>query len=213
MKKIVLMVLFVILASILFAGDGKHDNSEFEHFNNYKNEQNAENFNTAINHYFQNENNYSSNLMLSYLCFMELEKNLEVLELNLDSLTTRTKFSYANLLLELGKLDESIVIYDKLNEDVPKWSCPWRHKGEVLMKQNKLAEAETATLMAIETREDHFDAYVQLANIQKDMKKYEEALKSLNKGLSYYSSDPEEEVTDEEVESLKKELKKLMETQ
>ena len=213
MKKIVLMVLFVVLVSMLFAGDGKHDNSEFEHFNNYKNEQNAENFNTAINHYFQNENNYSSNLMLSYLCFMELEKNLEVLELNLDSLTTRTKFSYANLLLELGKLDESIVIYDKLNEDVPKWSCPWRHKGEVLMKQNKLAEAETATLMAIETREDHFDAYVQLANIQKDMKKYEEALKSLNKGLSYYSSDPEEEVTDEEVESLKIELKKLMETQ
>ena len=210
MKKIVLMVLFIVLVSILFAGDGKHDNSEFEHFNNYKNEQNAENFNTAINHYFQNENNYSSNLMLSYLCFMELEKNLEVLELNLDSLTTRTKFSYANLLLELGKLDESIVIYDKLNEDVPKWSCPWRHKGEVLMKQNKLAEAETATLMAIETREDHFDAYVQLANIQKDMKKYEEALKSLNKGLSYYSTDPEEEVTDEEVMKLKSELKELL---
>jgi len=141
---------------------------------------------------------------------MELEKNLEVLGSNLDSLNTRTKFSYANLLLELGKLDESIIIYDKLNEDVPKWSCPWRHKGEVLIKQNKLLEAETATLMAIETREDHFDAYVQLAKIQKDMKKYEEALKTLNKGLSYYSSDPEEEVTDEEVIELKLELEELL---
>jgi tetratricopeptide (TPR) repeat protein len=210
MKKIVLMVLFAVLVSILFAGDGKHDNSEFEYFNSYRDDQNAENFNTAINYYFQNENDYSSNLMLSYLCFMELEKNLEVLGSNLDSLNTRTKFSYANLLLELGKLDESIIIYDKLNEDVPKWSCPWRHKGEVLIKQNKLLEAETATLMAIETREDHFDAYVQLAKIQKDMKKYEEALKTLNKGLSYYSSDPEEEVTDEEVIELKLELEELL---
>ena len=177
MKKL-LILLFIVLATFLIAEEGKHDNSEFEHFNNYRNEQNAENFNTAINHYFQNENDYSSNLMLSYLCFMELEKNLEILETNLDSLTTRTKFSYANLLLELGKLDESIAIYDKINEDVPKWSCPWRHKGEAFMKMEKLEDAEEATLKAIETREDHFDAYVQLAHIQKDMKKYEEALKS-----------------------------------
>jgi len=209
MKKL-LILLFIVLATFLIAEEGKHDNSEFEHFNNYRNEQNVQNFNTAINHYFQNENDYSSNLMLSYLCFMELEKNLEILETNLDSLTTRTKFSYANLLLELGKLDESIAIYDKINEDVPKWSCPWRHKGEAFMKMEKLEDAEKATLKAIETREDHFDAYVQLAHIQKDMKKYEEALKSLNKGLTYYSSDPEEEITDEEIIKLKSELKELL---
>ena len=209
MKKL-LILLFTVLVTICFAEEGKHDNSEFEHFNNYRNEQNAENFSTAINHYFQNENDYSSNLMLSYLCFMELEKNLEVLETNLDSLTTRTKFSYANLLLELGRLDESIAIYDIINKDVPKWSCSWRHKGEVLMKQNKLEEAETATLMAIETREDHFDAYVQLAHIQKEIGKYREALQSLNKGLSYYSSDPEEEITDEEIIELKTEIQELL---
>lgn len=210
MKKIVIMVLFVVLVSILLAGEGKHDNSEFEHFNNYRNEQNAENFNTAINHYFQNDNDYSSNLMLSYLCFMELEKNLSVLESNLDSLTTRTKFSYANLLLDIGKLDESIAIYDILNEEVPKWSCPWRHKGEVLMKQNKLTEAEKATLMAIETREDHFDAYIQLAEIQKNLGKFEEALESLNKGMQFAEADYEDEVSSEDIESLKQELMELL---
>jgi len=209
MKKI-LIVGIIIVVSVLFAEEGKHDNSEFEHFNNYRNEQNAVNFKVAINHYLQMENDYQSNLMLSYLCFMELEKNLDILGNDIDSLATRTKFSYANLLLELDKLDESIAIYDRLNTDFPKWSCPWRHKGEALLKQQNYPDAELATMKAIEVREDHFDAYIQLAKVQKEMGKYEEALKSLNKGLSYYSSDPEEEVSDEEVKILKAELKSLI---
>ena len=205
MKKLVIL-LFIVLVTICFAG--QHDYTEF---NEYQENPTYENFLKAANGYqAQTDSTYTANLMLAYLYKMQLDLEIKVLEENYDSLTTRTKFSYANLLLDLGKLDESIVIYDKLNEDVPKWSCPWRHKGEVLMKQNKLAEAETATLTAIETREDHFDAYVQLAHIQKDMKKYKEALKSLNKGLSYYSSDPEEEVTDEEIIKLKSELKELL---
>jgi len=205
MKKLVIL-LFIALVTICFAG--QHDYTEF---NEYQENPTYENFLKAANGYqAQTDSTYTANLMLAYLYKMQLDLEIKVLEENYDSLTTRTKFSYANLLLDLGKLDESIVIYDKLNEDVPKWSCPWRHKGEVLMKQNKLAEAETATLIAIETREDHFDAYVQLAHIQKDMKKYKEALKSLNRGLSYYSSDPEEEVTDEEIIKLKSELEELL---
>ena len=205
MKKL-LILLFIVLATICFAG--QHDYAEF---NEYQENPTYENFLKAAGGYQEQvDSTYSANIMLAYLYKMQLDQEILVLKENFDSLTTRTKFSYANLLLELGKLDESIVIYDKLNEDAPKWSCPWRHKGEVLMKQNKLAEAETATLMAIETREDHFDAYVQLAHIQKDMKKYEEALKSLNKGLTYYSSDPEEEITDEEVLKLKAELQELL---
>ena len=205
MKKL-LILLFIVLITLCFA---KHD--DYAEFNEYRENPTYENFLKAAGGYqAQIDSTYTANLMLAYLYTMELESNLDILGDNLDSLTTRTKFSYANLLLELGRLDESIVIYDKLNDDVPKWSCPWRHKGEVLMKQNKLAEAETATLMAIETREDHFDAYVQLAHIQKEMKKYNEALKSLNKGLTFYSSDPEEEITDEEVIKLKLELNELL---
>ncbi|MEA2095465.1 MAG: hypothetical protein U9P73_02060 [Candidatus Cloacimonadota bacterium] len=206
MKKL-LILLFIVLVTICFAG--QHDYTEF---NEYRENPTYENFLKAAGSYqAQIDSTYTANLMLAYLYNMQMNKEIKVLEEHYDSLTTRTKFSYANLLLELGRLDESIAIYDKINEDVPKWSCPWRHKGEVLMKQNKLAEAETATLMAIETREDHFDAYIQLAHIQKDMRKYKEALKSLNKGLSYYSSDPEEEITDEEIIKLKSELKELLE--
>ena len=205
MKKL-LILLFIVLVTICFAG--QHDYTEF---NEYQENPTYENFLKAAGGYQEQvDSTYTANLMLAYLYNMQMNKEIKVLEENYDSLTTRTKFSYANLLLELGRLDESIAIYDKINEDVPKWSCPWRHKGEALMKMEKLEDAEKATLKAIETREDHFDAYVQLAHIQKDMKKYEEALKSLNKGLSYYSSDPEEEITDEEVIKLKSELKELL---
>ncbi len=205
MKKL-LILLFIVLITICFAG--QHDYVEF---NEYRENPTYENFLKAADGYQEQvDSTYTSNLMLAYLYKMQLDLEIKVLKENYDSLTTRTKFSYANLLLELGKLDESIVIYEKLNIDFPKWSCPWRHKGEVLMKQNKLAKAETATLMAIETRKDHFDAYIQLTHIQKDMKKYKEALKSLNKGLSYSSSDPEEEITDEEVIKLKLELNELL---
>ena len=205
MKKL-LIILFIVFATICFAG--QHDYAEF---NEYQENPTYENFLKAAGGYQEQvDSTYTANIMLAYLYSMQMNNEIKVLGDNLDSLTTRTKFSYANLLLELGRLDEAIVIYDKLNEDAPKWSCPWRHKGEALMKQKKLAEAEKATLMAIETREDHFDAFVQLAHIQKNMKKYEEALQSLNKGLSYYSSDPEEEITDEEIIKLKSELKELL---
>ena len=205
MKKL-LILLFIVLVTICFAV--QHDYTEF---NEYQENPNYENFLKAAGGYQEQvDSTYTSNIMLAYLYSMQMNKEIKVLEENYDSLTTRTKFSYANLLLELGKLDESIAIYDKINEDVPKWSCPWRHKGEALMKMEKLEDAEKATLKAIETREDHFDAYIQLAHIQKDMKKYKEALKSLDKGLSYYSSDPEEEITDEEIIKLKTELQKFL---
>ncbi len=205
MKKLIIL-LFIVLVTICFAG--QHDYTEF---NEYQENPTYENFLKAAGGYQEQvDSTYTSNIMLAYLYSMQMNKEIKILEENYDSLTTRTKFSYANLLLELGKLDESIAIYDQINEDVPKWSCPWRHKGEALMKMEKLEDAEKATLKAIETREDHFDAYIQLAHIQKDMKKYKEALKSLDKGLSYYSTDPEEEITDEEIIKLKTELQEFL---
>ena len=212
MKKNVFLFIVVILMTLLAAE--VHDENEL--FKTYQQEQNFENFQQAIEHYNSNSKDAEESksvLMLAYLYTMELENNLEILGDNLDSLTTRTKFSYANLLLELGRLDESIAIYNKINEDVPKWSCPWRHKGEALMKQQDYLGAEVATIKAIEVREDHFDAYIQLANIQKELGEYHTALRTLEKGMQYEEADHEDEVSDEEVELLKTELLKLMETQ
>ena len=199
----------IVFITILIA----EEHNENELFSTYQQDQTFENFQKAIEHYNSNSENaedYNSALMLSYLYTMELDNNLDILNDNLDSLDTRTKFSYANLLLELGKLDECIVIYDKLNEDVPKWSCPWRHKGEALMKQQNYKDAEVATIKAIEVREDHFDAYIQLAKIQKELREYEAALTTLEKGMQYEEADHEDEVSDKEVELLKADLQKLI---
>ncbi len=213
MKKIIL-ISAVLFTALLFAGE--HNNSEYEDFNNYQNEQTFENFEKAINFYNskleKDENDHSAYLMLSYLNFMELENNLAKLENDLDSLDNRTKFSYANLLLSIGKFDESIKIYDKLNADTPNWSCPWRHKGEAYFKSNKLIEAESALLKSIETRKEHYDAYIMLADVQKEMGKYQEALETLKTGISYKGKDiedPEEEVAYLEEDFLHLELLKL----
>ncbi len=211
MKKIIFSIIVVVLVTLLLA----EEHNENELFMIYQQDQTFENFQKAIEHYNSNSENaedYNSAFMLSYLYTMELDNNLEILKDNLDSLNTRTKFSYANLLLELGKLDESIAVYEKLNEDVPKWSCPWRHKGEALMKQQNYKDAEIATIQAIETREDHFDAYIQLARIQKELGEYDTALQTLKNGMQYEVADLEDEVTNEEVELLKEELEQLLET-
>ncbi len=159
MQKYIFLIITILFITILTA----ETHSENELFNAYQQNQSFENFQKAVKHYnakCEEAEDNTSVLMMSYLHTMELHRNLDILKNNLDSLDTRTKFSYANLLLELGEFDESIAIYDKLNEDFPKWSCPWRHKGEALMKQQNHKDAELATMKAIETREDHFDAYI-----------------------------------------------------
>ena len=115
-----------------------------------------------------------------------------------DSLAPRENFSLANILLDKGEYEKAISYYEKLNKAVPKWSCPWRHKGEAYYKMHKLQEAEKSLKKAIETRKEHYDAYIMLAEVQRDLKKYDEALKTFETGLSYKGKDiedPEKEVS------------------
>ncbi len=182
---------------------------EVDDLANYLENQNHENFAKAVEQ-FKNNEDYSANAMISYLHLMELHRNFDILEENLDSLNTRTKFMFGNMLLEVGEYEKSVAVYNKINEDSPNWSCPFRHKGEALMAMNLYSEAEIITKKAIELRENHFDAYIQLAEIQKEMGNYEIALKTLEKGLTYAEFDHEDEVSDEEVETLKNEILELI---
>ena len=209
MKKLIFLIITLMFITLLTT----EEHSENELFIAYQQDQTFENFQKAIEHYnaeLITSKDDSSVIMLSYLYTMELHRNLEILQVNIDSLDTGTKFSYANLLLELDQFDESVAIYNQLNLDYPKWSCPWRHKGEALMKQQNYKDAEMATIKAIEVREDHFDAYIQLAKIQKEMGKYDIALQTLETGIKFVESDHEDEVSDEEVKLLKSELKSLI---
>ena len=207
MKKI--LILAIVIAIMLPAAASAKDPSLFSI---YLKDRTTENFLKAFEHYESlraDTANYSAAVVLAYLGLIELEKNLEILEENQGELKTKTMFSYGNILLEMDEYDEAIAVYDVLNEKSPKWSCPWRHKGEALWKKGELADAVMALKMAIETRETHYDAYVMLADVYNDLDDCETALKTLEKGLTYYGKDiedPEAEVANIDVAFLHLEL-------
>jgi tetratricopeptide (TPR) repeat protein len=63
------------------------------------------------------------------------------------------------------------------------------------MKLDRWEEAETATQKSIDVRPDHYDAFVQLAEIQKHLDKKEAALKSIEKAVSLMDENDEEEIS------------------
>ncbi|MBN2184932.1 MAG: tetratricopeptide repeat protein [Candidatus Krumholzibacteriota bacterium] len=169
----------------------------------------------AYNYYESERSDTSSDMaaiMLAYLHMEEMNRNIEMLKGNIGDLGIMPKFNYANILLELGRYSEAIEAYRQLNSDNPEWSCPWRHRGEAHWKSGEHKEAVACLEKAIETRETHFDAYTQLAEVLADMKEYARALEVLEKGLTFYKKDiedPEREVSMIDIEFLY--LKLLME--
>lgn len=207
MKK--LFILAIALAIILPGVASAKDPSLFSI---YLKDRSTENFVKAWEHYESlraDTANHSAAVVLAYLSLIELEKNLDLLEENKTELKNKTLFSYGNILLEMDEYDESIAIYEILNEKSPKWSCPWRHKGEAYWKKGDLDDAVIALNKAIETRETHYDAYVMLAEVYNDLDDCETALATLEKGLTYYGKDiedPEKEVSNKDVAFLRLEL-------
>jgi tetratricopeptide (TPR) repeat protein len=203
MKRFIILIIF--LGSSLLIADEPQTKKNY--YRQYLEHPTYENFKQAIEYYSseieKDTTNQSSRIMLSYLHLNEINKQIDELENEIETLSNGEKFQFANLLLSLGEFDKSIKIYESLNEQLPNWSCPWRHKGEAYLKIGKLAEAEFALLKAIETRVEHYDAYVMLAEVQYNMNKKEEALKTLETGLSYKGKDiedPEKEVSDLDVQ-------------
>ncbi|MBN2460388.1 MAG: hypothetical protein JXB60_02175 [Candidatus Cloacimonetes bacterium] len=166
----------------------------------------------AWQYYHDNGSNRTgSDLILGYLHLTELDKIVSMLHSRVDSLDNGQKFSLANLMLGMGRYKDSIAIYEILNETIPNWSCPWRHKGEAFFRSGQLAEAETSLLQAITTRKEHFDAYVMLAETQLELGKPAEALHTLETGLPYRGLSAEEadpEIKDSDIEFLYLELLK-----
>ena len=212
-KAIVFAVLLALAAPGIVAAQEKQE-KEKSPFQIYSEDQTPANFLSAYNAYEAQRRDTANNgatAMLAWLSYYELERNLEMLKKNATSLTNMNKFQYANILLELGKYDEAIPLYTELNEKSPKWSCPWRHKGEALYKMKNYAEAEKALLMAIETRKEHYDAYIWLAEVYRDMGQYDKGIETLKTGLTYYGKDiedPEKEYSSAEVAFLHLDLLK-----
>jgi len=211
MKKLSIVIITVTLFIALSAVDhAPHSDGAFSEYQTNPNFQNfqkaATEFNTAIE---ADTKDVDSRMMQANLYNMELDRSLNYFAANLDSLDTRTKFSYANLLLSLNRPDECIPIYEQLNSAIPKWACPWRHKGEALLKSGKWEAAELATQQSVNVRPDHYDAYVQLAEIQKHLGKNAEALGAIEKALELMTVNGEEDVTDNHVYQLYIDILKL----
>ncbi len=203
MKRFFILIIF-LGSSLLIADEPQ---TQKNYYRQYLEHPTYENFKQAIEYYSseieKDTTNQSSRIMLSYLHLNEIKKQINELEYKKETLSNGEKFQFANLLLSLCEFDKSIKIYESLNEQLPNWSCPWRHKGEAYWKIGKLVESESALLKAIETRVEHYDAYVMLSEVQYDMNKKEEALKTLETGLSYKGKDiedPEKEVSDLDVQ-------------
>jgi len=209
MKVRILVMVLILMTTGLFGQ--AHDQSEYDEYQKYAANPTLENFKSALDYYSALDNE-TGKLLTAYLYYSELEKMLDELGTESDSLTMKTRFSYANLLLDLGRYEECIPIYESLNTESPVWACPWRHKGEALWKTGNLDDAEAALKQSIEVRENHYDAYVMLAEVQRDAGKVKEALATLEKGLQYGTENPEYSENEEfqaEVKTLHDELIKL----
>jgi tetratricopeptide (TPR) repeat protein len=199
---------FIFAVALAIILPGASSAAEPSLFSIYLKDRTPENFLKAVEHYESvraDTADYGAAVVLAYLNLIELVKNLGILEENKDELTSKNMFSYANILLEMERYDEAIALYGILNEKSPKWSCPWRHKGEALWKQGELADAVIALNKAIETRETHYDAYVMLAEVYNDLDECEKALETLEKGLTFYGKDiedPEKELSNIDVSFL-----------
>ncbi|MBC8415289.1 MAG: hypothetical protein H8E11_02545 [Candidatus Cloacimonetes bacterium] len=120
-KHIPLLIFFV--TANLF---GQHGSNDFEVYMNYQKEPTTGNFIKTIEYYneqLERNTKYTAHLMLANIFQKEFQKNMNILEEELDSLSTMNKFSYANLLLDIGQFEKSITIYDRLNENFPKSGC------------------------------------------------------------------------------------------
>jgi tetratricopeptide (TPR) repeat protein len=203
MKKLLALALVLcLMAPALIAAQEKPPSP----FQIYSKDQTPENFINAYNAniaQLRDSADYSAATTLAWLNFYEIERMLETLKANEAKLSTMDKFQYGNILLDIGRYDEAIALYEQCNAASPKWSCPWRHKGSAYWKKGNYDEAVKSLEMSIETRKSHYDAYVILAKVYTDMKEYKKAASTLETGLSYYgkdSEDPEKYLTNAEVQ-------------
>lgn len=180
----------------------------------YLKDKTAENFasaHAAYNAQIKDTINYASITALAWLHMFELDRHLEFLNDNLANLKNMQKFQYGNMLLELDRNRDAVAVYEKIVEASPKWSCPWRHMGEAYYKEKDYAAAEKALLMSIETRVEHYDAYMWLAEVYYAWGKYDKGIATLEKGLTMYGKDiedPEEEYSSAKVAFLHLDLLK-----
>ncbi len=204
MKKVLCLIICMLTIAFVF-GDSN------ELLKSYFDESNLENIKAILDDANQSKDVASANMNLLLVHFSEMSKAINKLEENSENLQAGQRFQLANIYLALGKYNEAITHYNILNKNFADWSCPWRHKGEAYFNLEKWKEAESALEKAIETRVEHYDAYLWLARTQLKLKKNKAALKTFETAMSYKGKDiedPEEEFSSEDEKFLRLDILK-----
>ena len=159
------------------------------------------------------DSDFRARLYLHHLCDLEATRMLDDLIADADSLAPGERFSLANYLLGKEEYQAAVKLYDAINEDLPNWSCPWRHKGEALYKLEDYQRAMTALEQAIATNQNHYDAYIWMARAQKELGLYPDALANLDRARKLNPGEEgheDEEIPAEDIDKLYKELQELL---
>ena len=204
MKKVLCLIICMLTIAFVF-GDSN------ELLKSYFDESSLENIKAILDDANQSKDVASANMNLLLVHFSEMSKAINKLEENSENLQAGQRFQLANIYLALGKYNEAITHYNILNMNFADWSCPWRHKGEAYFNLEKWKEAESALEKAIETRVEHYDAYLWLARTQLKLKKNKAALKTFETAMSYKGKDiedPEEEFSSEDEKFLRLDILK-----
>ena len=183
----------------------------------YLQNQNLETYQQAVNYLIQidkeNNSGMQAKLNLAYISNLESLRLMDLAKADMDNLQPGERFALANLYLERDKYDDAISIYNLLNEATPKWSCPWRHKGEALYKSGNYDAAKKSLEMAIETNKEHYDAYLWYAKTLYELKDYKNALRALETAFDLTEeledSEYDQVIPEEEINQLYQELLKL----
>ncbi len=204
MKKLTCLLLLLMTTGFVFAASQ-------DLLNSYLEDDALVNIKALLDDASQSKNQASANYNLLILHYTEMTKAMNKMEAMIDDLQPAQRFQLANIYLGIGREEDAIKHYDFLNENYANWSCPWRHKGEAYYNLQEWEEAEKALNKAIETRVEHYDAYLWLARVQLKLNKNKEALKTFETGMSYKgkdTEDPEEEFSSQEEAFLKLDILK-----
>ena len=186
-RRIYLLILIACACAMIYA-------AESNPVRDYLDNPSTDTFSAAVQYLTQMDKDSSSSMQaklnLAYIADHETQRLMDLALSQEKELKPAERFSLANMFFGMDKYTEAIKLYDVLNKESPKWSCPWRHKGEALYKSGDYQAAIKSLEMAIETNEEHYDAYIWYAKALYKLERYQDAKTALDTALSL---DPEEE--------------------
>jgi len=173
----------------------------------YLGDPNIKMFREAVNYLVEqdggSEEDLKNQITLAFLANLEAKRIMELAVQRMEKLSAGERFSLGNLYLSRDDYAQSIKIYESLNKEFPKWSCPWRHKGEALYKMKDFKASAKALEMSIETNLEHVDAYIWYAFALNELKQYKKARTALEKAFELQGKEEEGSHFDEELPEAK----------